>query len=318
MQPKRGVPLTRQQSPPAPERPAGGSAPPTSAAAAPRPRSAGAGAEARPGLKEQVGRTRAAIGRLVAAHVTLLRAEIGEIVGQLKLIALLGGLLAALGLFTANLLLIGLLLFLGEWIFGSLGWGLLHGVLLLAGVMTAIAMTLFSAPGRVVTGALLGAVVVGLAVGLLLAFNLPRRGAEALASAVRASGPTLDPAQAPVIVAIVAGALVLGILGLVIGARAGGAPIAVAALVGGLIIGALIGWPLGSVAFSLPGAIATALAAALAAWPILQLGMAASAGVDPGARFRRLWPRETYETALETRAWLEAEWLRRRSRLARR
>lgn len=272
----------------------------------------------RPGLKEQFGRTRAAIGRLIAAHVSLLRAEIGEIVGQLKVIALLGGLLAALGLFTANLLLIGLLLFLGEWIFGSLGWGLLHGVLLLAGIMTAIAMFLVSAPGRVITGALLGALLIGVALALLLAFNLPRRGAEALASAVRASVPTLDPTQAPVIVGIVVGALLLGILGLVMGARAGGAPMAIGALVGGVVIGALLGWPLGSVAFSLSGAIATALAVALVAWPILQLGLAASAGVDPGARFRRLWPRETYETALETRAWLEAEWLRRRSRLARR
>lgn len=265
-----------------------------------------------------MGRTRSAIGRLVSAHVSLLRAEIGEIVGQLKLIALLGGVLAALGLFTANLLLVGLLLFLGEWIFGSLGWGLLHGVLLLAGVMTAIALVLFSAPGRVITGALLGALVIGLAVGLLLAFNLPRRGAEALAGGIRDSVPTLDPAQAPVIVAMVAGALLLGIVGLVIGARAGGAPMGIAAFVGGIIIGGLLGWPLGSVTFSLPGAIATALAVALASWPILQLGMAASAGVEPGARFRRLWPRETYETALETRAWLEAEWLRRRNRLARR
>lgn len=301
-----------------PERPAGGSAPPTSAAAAPRPRSAGAGGEPRPGLKEQFGRTRGAIGRLVAAHVSLLQAEIGEIVGQLKLIALLGGLLAGLGLFAVNLLLIGLLLFIGEWLFGSLGWGVLHGVLLLAGIMTAVAMILFSAPGRVIAGALLGAVVLGVVLALLLAFNLPRRGAEGLASAARASAPTLDPNQAPVIVAIVAGALILGILGLVLGARAGGAPTGIAALVGGIIIGALLGWPLGSVTFSLPGAIATALAVALLAWPILQLGMARGAGVDPGARFRRLWPRETYETALETRAWLEAEWVRRRSRLARR
>jgi hypothetical protein len=153
---------------------------------------------------------------------------------------------------------------------------------------------------------------------VLLALNLPRRGAEGLASTIRASAPTLDPSQAPVIVGIVAGALILGLLGLVLGARAGGAPTGIAALVGGIIIGALLGWPLGSVTFSLSGAIATALAIALLAWPILQLGMARSAGVDPGARFRRLWPRETYETALETRAWLEAEWVRRRSRLARR
>ena len=250
------------------------------------------------------------------SHIDLLRAELGEIVGQVKVIAALGGVLAGIGLFVANLLLIGTLLFLGEWLLGSLGWGVLHGTLFGAGVMTAIALVLMTAPARLPLTTFLVSAVIGVIVAVVLALNLPRRAAEAAATAARASIPTLDPAWAPVVVAVAVVAVLGAVLGLLLGARAGGGRGALAGLVVGAVVGALVGLVLGGLTFSIQGAAAIGITAALVLWIVLQVRGAIAAKINPMARFERLWPRETYETALETRMWLEKEWARRRERLA--
>jgi hypothetical protein len=224
--------------------------------------------------------------------------------------------LAGVGLFVANLLLIGTFLFLGEWLLGSLGWGVLHGTLLGAGVMTAIGLVLMTAPARLPLMTLLVAAVIGVIVAVVLGFNLPRRAAEAGASAARASIPTLDPGWAPVVVAVVAVALVGAVLGLLLGGRAGGGRGAGAGLILGGVAGALVGLVLGGLTFSIQGAAAIGITTALVLWIVLQVRGAIAAKINPMARFERLWPRETYETALETRTWLEKEWARRRERLA--
>jgi hypothetical protein len=251
----------------------------------------------------------------VRAHVDLLRTELSEIADRVKVIAALGGTLAGIAFLTAMLLAIGTLLFLGEWLFGSLGWGVVHGTLLGLGAATSIALVLMAVPARVAATTLPVAVLIAVAVALAFGFNLPRRTAEAAADAYRASVPTLDPAWAPVVVSVAALAAVLGLLGLLLGARAAGASGAVAGLIGGVLLGALLGLFLGGLTYSAQGAAATGIAIGLLAWPVLQLA-AARGRIRPAERFERLWPRETYETALETRAWLEKEWARRRERLA--
>ena len=90
-----------------------------------------------PELREQFGATRAAAIGLVKAHLELARAEFADILDEIKLVAILVG-LAFVALFAVSLLLpIGLSLFIGETLFGSLGWGVLHGTLLLLGVAMA-------------------------------------------------------------------------------------------------------------------------------------------------------------------------------------
>ena len=80
-------------------------------------------------LIEQFGRTKSSFTKLVSAHIGLLKAEIGEIVGQIKVIGTLAGVALVALLFVGNMLYIGGFLFTGEWLFGSMGWGLAHGVL---------------------------------------------------------------------------------------------------------------------------------------------------------------------------------------------
>jgi hypothetical protein len=258
------------------------------------------------------------VARVVRAHIELLRAELGEIARRVAVIAALGGVLVGIALFLANLLLIGTFLFLGEWLFGSLGWGVLHGTLLGVGLLTAVALVLFSAPARLILTSLLVSILAGVVVAVLLAFNLPRALAVAGTTAALTVFPQLDPAWAPLIIGAAGLAIVLGLVGLIVGARARGGRGAFVGARAGLAVGAILGAVLGAVSFSPHGGVATGIAAAGLLWPVLQVMMARAAKIDPRTRFEQLRPRETYETVLETRAWLEREWARRRERLARR
>lgn len=187
----------------------------------------------------------------------------------------------------------------------------MHGVLLLGGVITALALVLFMAPAGVVARGLAGAALVGFLAAVVLALNLPRQGAEAVARAVGGAAPP-DPGLA----ALAVGGVVLGLLGLVVGIRSGAGRRSVLVAAGGaLVLGAVLGWFLGAMTFSVQGGVALGLALGLASWPLLQLGLASQAGVGPGTRLERLKPRETIETIQETRAWLEVEWAKRREKL---
>jgi len=168
----------------------------------------------RPGLREQMRRTRAAAMALATAHLELLKAELAGIGAEIKWIAALVGGIVALLLFALSLLAIGGVLFLGEWLFGSIGWGILHGLLLSIGGIVAMALLILDVPRILVTRSLLWALVSGASVSVGLGLNLAReaatRGADFVIANVVAN---LDPAWAPAVVAGVAVGVVLGIVG---------------------------------------------------------------------------------------------------------
>lgn len=80
------------------------------------------------GLRAQIGAVRDAIRRLITAHVELARTEIGEIGAEIGRVALLGGIAFGGVLLVGLLLPIGGILFLAEWLLGSIGWGVLLGI----------------------------------------------------------------------------------------------------------------------------------------------------------------------------------------------
>ena len=106
-------------------------------------------------------------------------------------------------------------------------------------------------------------------------------------------------------------AVVVGIVGLIVGARGQGALGAVSGLIVGALLGALIGILFGGLVFGWRVAAAIGLTVGLITWIALMGWRASKANLDPQARFEKLWPRETYETALETKTWLEQEWTKR-------
>src|SRR6187397_1750269 len=108
-----------------------------------------------PGLTEQLKATRDAAMALVMAHVDLAKAEAGQIAGEVGRVAAVGALAIALVIFAVFLVVIGTSLWLGEWLLGSMGWGVLHGFLLFVSVALAAVLIALGVSGRRVGGGLL-------------------------------------------------------------------------------------------------------------------------------------------------------------------
>jgi hypothetical protein len=121
-----------------------------------------------PGLRDQAGATFRAAKRLLTAHVSLAKAEAGEIAGEVgrmvALVALALGLLFSVGI----LVLVGLPLFLAEWLLGSMGWGVLLGAFLLIDLAVVVMLgALGVGTGRQFAAWFVGAIL-GVALGALL------------------------------------------------------------------------------------------------------------------------------------------------------
>ena len=210
------------------------------------------------------------------------------------------------GVAVAALLLLGVflpaavILFTGEWLFGSIGWGLLLGTeLLLAVAATAVVLALrLRGPGPAAgIGALAGAIA--FVVFGASWFN------RLFAWIGDSAGIGLDAAYRPLVVAIVVVGALGALAGLIAGARALGAGGAVVGLAGGLVGGGLLGafladdfgWRVGA---------ALGLAVAIAVYAGVLGGRVAAGGVDAEAIKLRFWPQQTIDTTRETIEWAKA------------
>jgi len=248
---------------------------------------------AAPGLGEQFGRTRSALLGLIRSHIDLARAEFSEIGDQIKRAAALGG-MALLLLFLAGMLVaIGSLLFLGEWIFGSIGWGLLDGVELLIGVAALLILAIIDLGWRRGSSAFVVAFGVGLVLTGLLAVDW------------NGFSQRNPGAPAAIVLSVAAGVVVVGALGVVLAASFGRWP-AVAALIAGAIVGALLGW-LASFGPGLRVAAAIGVAALLLFWPIVAAVFVFRHGIDTAKLKDRFVPDQTIETTKETIEWLREQ-----------
>jgi len=253
------------------------------------------------GLRAQLGATFGAGKRLLRAHVDLGKAELADIVDEVKrMVALIG---AAIGILVVAgfLFLIGGVLFLGEWLFGSIGWGALLGFLLLADVALVLVLLAVDVKAGRIGSAFLIAAVAGIAVGVLLALNLTNRGWTALGDQVAAA---YSPDTRTVLLALGISAAVLGVLGFLVQIRNGfGA--AIGGLIGGAVVGALIG---GLTVIAIPAQAGAAIGVlvALIAWPILAGRDVMRTGVDGEALAKKFTPEATIGLTKETIEWVRA------------
>ena len=259
-----------------------------------------------PGLKEQLFATRDAARGLVSAHIDLAKAEIGDTLDEVKRIAVLAGIAFAVLLLAGLLLPIGLALFLGETLFGSIGWGVLHGTLLLVDIGLACVL-LVVANARGIGAAFLVAVVVGVIVGVVLGLDLTNRGWTLVGDQVAGN---IAAGDRPLFVAAGSLAAIGAILGFIAGIR-GGLGAAIFGLIAGAIVGALLG-ALTAVALGPRVGAAIGVAVALLVWPAAMGLRVARQGVDGEEFMSRFWPETTIETTKET-----IEWVRRRMPLGR-
>jgi hypothetical protein len=252
-----------------------------------------------PGLFEQIRSTRDSAKRLVGAHVELAKAEFEDITDAVKRAILFGSIAIGAAIVAALLIIVGMPLFLGEWLFGSMGWGILLGILLCAAIAFAL-VVLALRPG---VSASIGqpfalGLVIAIVVGIALGADLTNRGWTALGDSVV---PGVDPSYRPLLVAVVALGLIGAVLGLIAGLRGGGR-LAGGGLVGGLLAGVLLGF---LTAFA-PGprvGAAIGVATGLIAWMVLLGDGVRRGGFDMDALKERYWPARTIEVTKETIEW---------------
>lgn len=253
------------------------------------------------GLRAQIGATIEAGRRLVRAHIDLAKAELGEIVGEVKRMLALGGLAIAMLVMVAVLLGVGGTLFLGELLFGSIGWGVLLGSMLLLDVAIIALLLALDVSGRRLGSSLGIAAVVGVVVGIVLALDLTHRGWTALGDSVAAA---YDENTRAVLLAVGVSAVVLGMLGFVTGIQSG-----FGHAWGRLLVWAIIGVLLGLLTVvSLPAQVGAALGVlvALITWPILAGRDLARTGIDGEAIAKKFTPEQTIELTKETIEWVRA------------
>jgi hypothetical protein len=256
-----------------------------------------------PGLFASVRSTREAAMRLAQAHVDLAKAELDAIKGEIARVAALAGIAIAVVLLAAILAVIGTSLFLGEWLLGSIGWGVLHGILLLVAIALACALAALGiSSGRIGRALLLG-LVVAVVVGVGLALALPNR-------AYRTLGETMLPNVEPGIRPLIVGVIVIGLIGLgigVIGAvRARETGFRGGWILGGAIAGAAIG-AISAIETGVQVGAAIGITAGYLVWILAMAVDIARTGVDADALKARFYPTQTIETSKETLAWLQSK-----------
>lgn len=271
------------------------------------PVGAGSSSDEPPGLRAQFGRTFEAVKRLLRAHVDLGKAELAEIVDEVKRFAALAGAALALVLFAGLLIAIGGILFVGEWVFGSIGWGVLLGALLFIDAAIVALLLALGIRSRDLVRDAIPALVIGLIVGIGLGLDLSNRGWTLVGEAVL---PNIETGIRPLVTGVAAIAILGALVGLVAGFRSG-----LGGAVGGLVAGAIVGAVLGALTAAALGprvGAAFGVFAFLVAWPALMATRVSRTGIDGEALKQRFIPDQTIETTKET-----IEWVRERMPLGR-
>jgi hypothetical protein len=269
---------------------------------------------------EAIGGVRAALMRMLAAHIELLKAELGLFGKEIGIIAGLAvGALVILVL-VGILLYVGSFLFFGEWLFGSMGWGIIHGTLIGAAFIGFVAINLAGGDvRRYGWGALIG-VLVGAAITVLLLSNIGNTSGEWMADIVgEGIGGDLPFGEdwLVTLTGFVVGALIGGVVALIGAWRAQtrGRPLAVLIGVGILIGGFVAALYLSTRYDAAHGVLGLAIMIGLLTWIIAGVALAYRAGFDPEARYANLIPRESIAALGQTKDYLGEEFERQKNRM---
>jgi len=283
-------------APPPPPPPSGGTPPPP-----PPPKPKANAPKPKPvGLRDQFQRTIEAGRRLATAHIDLAKAELSVILADVKQVAALVGIAIALLLYILLLVPVGTALFLGEWIFGSMGWGILHGTLFSIGSAVILVLIALRISRTYIAGTLVLAAAVGVVVGVVLGLAMPN---AAYASIAESAAPGSETGMGPLLVGVAIWGAVFALVGLVLGARASGAGGAIGGLFVGAIAGALFG-AFTAISFSPQVGAALGVTVTLVLWPAL--AALRLRGYDWEALKQRFMPQASIDAALETKAYVEA------------
>lgn len=272
-------------------------------------------------MGEAIGGVRAAFMRMLTAHLALLRAELAVAGKELGLIVALGAAALFVAILMAILLYVGAFLFLGEFLFGSMGWGIIHGTLLAIAVIGYAAVNLAGGdPWRYGWGLAIG-VATTIVLALLLLTNVGNESGEWfkrwLVDGFETERLPFGDEWLVLLSGLAIGAIAGLVAGLLVAWRAKLSGRERVAAIGGLVfVGAV------AMAFYLPtryaapdGVLGLAIMVGLLTWIISGLALAAVKGFDPQARYANLLPRESWQAFQDSKEFAAAEWERQKGRM---
>lgn len=239
--------------------------------------------------------------RLARAHIDLAKAEAGAIKDEVVRIAILAGVAIGVLIMASILFVVGGAMFLGQWLLGSIGWGVLHGLLLFSAIAVASVLAAIGDRSRL-AGAFGIGLLAAIVVSVLLALALPNQlygnvGPQVL--------PGIEEGVRPLVVGVALWAILGLLVGLVSALRAEGGGARVGAAVGGLVVGAIVG-ALSAVDVGVQVGVGIGIAVGYVVWIALMVGALVGEGIDTDALKARFIPNQTIETSKETLAWLQS------------
>ncbi len=253
------------------------------------------------GLRAQLLATRDAAIELAQAHLDLAKSEFSSIAGEIGRAAALAAVAIVMVILVGLLAIIGITLFLGEWLLGSIGWGVLHGVLAFTGIAGAAGLLAVGIPGNRVARSFVVGLVVAVVVGVALGLEWPNQAYAALGESARLN---VEPGVLPLVVGLLVGALVGVLIGFAAAIRVGSSGGRLAAIVGLAIVGALAG-AISAITFGPQVGAAVGITIGYPTWIALMGVDVARSGVDTEALKERFYPSQTIDTGKETLEWLQ-------------
>lgn len=239
-----------------------------------------------------------ALGR---AHIDLAKSELGAIAGEIGRIAAFVALAIAVLILAGLLVGLGTALFLGEWLLGSIGWGVLHGFLFFTGIAVAALLLAVGVEGGRIGRSFIVAVILAVVVGVALGLQWPNQAYTAMGESARLN---ITEGERPLVVGLLFGALVGALIGFASAIRIGSAGARVGAIVGLTALGLLAG-AFSAITFSPQVGAAVGITLGYLTWIVLMGVDVARRGVDFDDMKDRFYPTQSIETGKETLEWLQ-------------
>jgi hypothetical protein len=253
------------------------------------------------GLRAQLLATRDAAIALGKAHFDLAKTELSGIAGQIGRIAALVAVAIAVLIVAGMLATLGTALFLGEWLLGSIGWGVLHGVLFFTAIAVAAILAAVGVEGGRIARSFVVALVVAIIVGVALGLEWPNQAYAAIGESTRLN---IAEGERPLVVGLLFGALVGALIGFASAIRIGSAGARVGAIVGLTVLGAILG-AFTAITFGPQVGAAVGITIGYLTWIALMGIDVARRGVDLDDMKDRFYPTQTIDTGKETLEWLQ-------------